>query len=92
MINNAIDPEVTVFPNPAKEKLRFNIISEKAGNLKYQIVDLSGKICRSGTIQIEKGMNDIQLNIASIPAGMYYLKIYDLNAHTLYKSCQILIL
>ena len=68
------DPELanyfSFFPNPANDVL---FIKNKKENGLIQLMDTNGRLLLETTL--EEGSN--QVNIASIPTGMYFLKLYS---------------
>jgi len=65
-----IHPEITIYPNPAKEQL-FIDLTENIGFTELILTDLQGKrVMRSS----HAGENPITLDL-TIPAGMYFLTI-----------------
>ena len=64
-----IDNTVTIYPNPAKEKIfiKGDISSQQ---IHYQYFDIYGKLISEGETQPEKA---IELN--SLPTGIYFLRI-----------------
>jgi len=61
---------VTLFPNPAN-----NLLQVKAEDLKVSrviVTDISGRVVAKKAVNAEK---EIRLDIAALPAGMYFLKL-----------------
>jgi len=56
--------KVTVFPNPVKGKLYIEGIS----NFRYEIIDITGSIIKSG-------MNESEIEINNIPKAIYFIRI-----------------
>ena len=68
--------EIRIFPDPVKgQYLNFSTGLEKVTD--YTILDLSGKIMISGTVKT--GDHPHIINIASIPEGIYLLRISSEN-------------
>jgi hypothetical protein len=61
---------VRIMPNPASTSVRLDIPSELIGTT-YHIVDATGKLVQSNTINAMQQNIDIQ----NISAGLYYIKI-----------------
>lgn len=69
--NNAI----SIYPNPAKNKLQVSLLDKNLLNNSYQIIDLNGRIISEGRIK-----NDIsEINVSDLSKGMYFLKIINMN-------------
>jgi hypothetical protein len=69
--------EISVYPNPANDIIRFEYESEKGTTVIARLTDLMGKVVYEEIIPVNKGMNSLQLDILNQPEGMYYLNIID---------------
>jgi len=63
---------IELYPNPATDVLNVNITG-RAGSGRIQILDIAGKVVFTETLESDKS----ELNISSLPAGMYLLKYVD---------------
>ena len=72
--HNGVD-ELTVYPNPATDRLTVEFTLTQAESVTAQIVDLTGKVLRHNTIDGVDGSNQIQLNLNGISKGLYLLEI-----------------
>lgn len=68
--------EVLVTPNPANG--HFNIYLNGNGKSQILITDISGKLVR----KYESGQNHIIVNSASLPRGVYYVKVISTSGVT----------
>ncbi|SEG43315.1 Por secretion system C-terminal sorting domain-containing protein [Halpernia humi] len=68
---NAMQKNITVYPNPVKDFLIVDFNAEKLKNARYQLFDASGKLINQGELKALK--NDI--NTSAIRVGMYILSI-----------------
>lgn len=66
----------TLYPNPAMQSLTVDFAVAKAGDVRLQITDVSGKLLLTHTVQAVAGKNTAPLPVSGIPAGMYLLRIY----------------
>jgi hypothetical protein len=66
-----------LYPNPAKSILNLKINSEKPGNIKLKIMNVSGEIVYQKILGLTAGENSPIVNIQSLPAGTYYLNVYQ---------------
>lgn len=71
-----------VYPNPAKDKLTLYVNAEESSYGQITMTDALGRAVVRQTAQIQKGMNTISLNVASLAPGMYIAKI---NGYTSVK-------
>lgn len=75
--NPATDINVSIYPNPSSGKLYLSGIT----NHDYLIMDSTGRI-------IQQGKQQPTLDITSIPAGMYIIRLF--NENNSYKSFKII--
>jgi hypothetical protein len=66
-----------VYPNPATDKVVLNIESSKTTPVYITILDATGKIVKQVVSPIEKGLNNVALNIQDIVNGTYQIQITD---------------
>jgi len=59
-------------PNPANDRIRVNIADNKATSFSYKILDIQGKVLLQGATK-----NNADINISTLPAGMYFVRIND---------------
>lgn len=67
-------PQLTLFPNPANKQL--NITGLPDGTTQVRVYDISGKIKAALNTETDE---PIQLDIASLVNGLYYLKVQTKN-------------
>ncbi|MBK7966724.1 MAG: T9SS type A sorting domain-containing protein [Bacteroidetes bacterium] len=78
--------KVLVYPNPFNNNLNAQFNSEIAEAATMQLIDLTGKIIQSETIQLAIGTNDINLCCTEkINAGIYFLRITSSNINSIVK-------
>ncbi|HMR44732.1 MAG TPA: T9SS type A sorting domain-containing protein, partial [Saprospiraceae bacterium] len=68
-----------LFPNPAGERLILNVQNFAASNIKLEITDVFGKILETRRHEFSTAeiSNRIDWDIYRLPAGIYFLRIYD---------------
>jgi hypothetical protein len=66
---------ISIYPNPASDRLNLNINSEKDGNCIVQVLDLAGKIQRSFEMQLTEGANRRDLDISDVASGLYIIYV-----------------
>jgi hypothetical protein len=65
-----------LFPNPADNIVTVDLKHSGTGRIKIKIMDLSGKILVTQSFQPENtGFTSTTVNVSSLPAGMYILKM-----------------
>jgi uncharacterized repeat protein (TIGR01451 family) len=73
----------TVFPVPASNHVTYQIDSDVAGKYTVQIVNYSGAIVDTKTIQLEKGQNQFPLDISNYSIGTYAMKLVGKRKQTM---------
>ena len=77
-----VQPELTVFPNPAQNILHF----ETDQNIEYvKIIDLSGRILQDTKIH----NNDRQIDVSLLNSGYYFATFHTKNQNITKKICII---
>ncbi len=69
--------DITLFPVPAKDNLNVVIKSDRTVKTDLQVLDMTGKIVQRTIVQINKGNNNIVLDINNLPGGQYLLVSSD---------------
>ncbi|MCK7589101.1 M28 family peptidase [Subsaxibacter sp. CAU 1640] len=73
------DGELNIFPNPVRNTLK--IESANVSDLRINLFDLSGKLIRSETLQVQSN----ELNLKGLSAGIYLLNVKSLNKSKTFK-------
>lgn len=76
---------ILLYPNPVTDKATLQIISPEAGEVFISIVDLQGKEVFRKTNTIMQGVQLMELDVAGIAAGTYFLKVYTEQEQTTHK-------
>ncbi len=72
--------QITLYPNPAHSQLRI-LLTQATSEANIIIYDLSGRaVQRTGNLN----GNLLQLNIAKLPAGTYYLKLHSAGSERMF--------
>lgn len=76
-INHTIEgvEEFNVFPNPVQDITNISFSSDKDDELNIRIFDISGKLLLDNQSNIQRGENQIQLDLNSYAQGQYILLI-----------------
>ncbi|MCR6639190.1 MAG: T9SS type A sorting domain-containing protein [Sporocytophaga sp.] len=65
----------TFFPNPASEILYLQMVTSGQSSAVVELTDVVGKQILTKEQVVEKGLNTLSFNIASLPTGVYFLSI-----------------
>lgn len=77
---NSTNQSAVLYPNPANRYIRFDFTIDAPERLSFAIYNSTGQMVDKLTEQeCEEGKNMIQFDIASLPAGNYFLKAADKN-------------
>lgn len=74
---------LTVYPNPASEKVIVKMISNEKQIANITLVDVVGKTIQANTFMLNNGENAIELDLTSVANGNYMINISTENgSHT----------
>ena len=62
-------------PNPAHGSTRLILSSEKAGDAKMQVISMNGMLMSSDIIQLNNGLQSVDLSLESLTPGIYQVLI-----------------
>ncbi len=71
------EPEFLIlFPNPVQDILTLNFKSLVEA-ISFEVMTLEGKTVHSKIIIIQSGINQVEINVSSLPKGMYVCRLID---------------
>ena len=71
------NPEFLIlFPNPVQDILTLNFKS-LGKSLQFEVMTLDGKTLQRRIIKIQSGINQADINVSSLPEGMYVCRLID---------------
>ncbi len=65
------------FPNPIKDHLNIHYKTIEGETTYVELIDLNGKRVVAQSIQMEKGHNEIQMDLSEMPNGLYFLRVME---------------
>lgn len=68
---------LSVYPNPARDKIIIHFVATKAGNVQIRIFSMTGQEVVSKGQTATKGANDYSMQVSSLSQGMYYAELSD---------------
>jgi endonuclease I len=71
-LNNNLSNAI-VYPNPAKDNLNIKLYEALGGNSTLQVADVAGRIVKTQSVSATQ--LNISLDVKSLPAGRYFIKI-----------------
>ncbi len=72
-IENSEGTEIALYPNPANNEVTLSINTAK-GVLAYELLDVLGRVYKSGEAGLQDGVNDVVLDISDVTSGVYFLR------------------
>ncbi|MEP6750736.1 MAG: PQQ-dependent sugar dehydrogenase [Bacteroidota bacterium] len=72
-------PAISVHPNPVLNSVTINIDATVPEKANWQLTDITGKTVMQRPVTLSRGNNEMKINISSLPAGTYYLKVTGNN-------------
>jgi extracellular elastinolytic metalloproteinase len=67
--------EVNVFPNPAQDILNIQVLNDKSADAAVRILTVDGKEMMDKSFRVVDGLQTMSVNVARLPAGMYFVKV-----------------
>jgi photosystem II stability/assembly factor-like uncharacterized protein len=84
-INNTSSFDVTVYPNPVKNNLVLDFVSDKNTDMQVQIVNAEGKVVYSGKMWLAAGESKQTIDATAFSAGNYFIKLISTDGETALK-------
>jgi hypothetical protein len=76
-IRDQYSPAVIVYPNPTAGSATLYYYARQAGVTSIRVLQLDGRLVLSQQLNLARGANFLQLNLASFANGVYVLKLND---------------
>ena len=70
---------LTLFPNPVQDNLTLNYRSLGEA-VQFEVMTLDGKTVLKKTIKIHSGITQLEINVSSLPKGLYLCRCIDGHA------------
>lgn len=77
--------EVSVYPNPASDKLVAKLDNSFTGRFQVQLVDQTGKLVYNDAFEKQNQVYEYQLNVESLSSGLYILRLVNENTSLTFK-------
>ncbi|NOR86575.1 MAG: T9SS type A sorting domain-containing protein [Bacteroidales bacterium] len=68
---------INVYPNPAQQQISISYDSPNQGNVRLDIIDLSGKLVYYQEYQVDQGNITLDVNLYDLENGSYILRLLD---------------
>lgn len=73
------------YPNPATDKIQTLFTLKNEAEVTVRVIDIAGKTHQQFNTQARAGLNNFNLNVASLSQGFYLLSVDDGNNRLTYK-------
>jgi hypothetical protein len=83
---NETGVEMTLFPNPVVNEANIKISLEKETQLQMSVVAADGKLIRTQSVNATAGLNNLNINLSDLKAGIYMMVLSDDNKKITSKS------
>jgi Cu/Zn superoxide dismutase len=70
---------VKVAPNPVSERLNVSFESNEQFNTQITISDLAGRQISAQNVQIQRGGNNLDVNMSNVNSGIYFIQMRQAN-------------
>jgi Secretion system C-terminal sorting domain len=74
--NQTIQPELTIYPNPAKNKITIQVKNFDPGMVSVKLLDTKGKLVREDHRLLTNGTEDI-IMFLMLKAGIYFILVSE---------------
>lgn len=69
--------DAVLFPNPANQSATLRYSSEEPGSLDLVLSDPLGRVVFRNSFNLQKGWNELNLDLSNLAPGMYYVGLHD---------------
>ncbi|MFI5150937.1 MAG: T9SS type A sorting domain-containing protein [Bacteroidia bacterium] len=71
--------KLELYPNPAQDAVNLKFLSDESSSLHISVCDALGRCVKEENLEAGLGANSVALDISSLSAGLYVLKITDIS-------------
>jgi choice-of-anchor B domain-containing protein len=73
-----VEHPLIAYPNPSSDKIQLDIYSENNQIIQLQLFSIESKLIKKfDETPIKKGVNTVNLDISTVPAGTYILEVWE---------------
>ncbi|RZL98282.1 MAG: T9SS type A sorting domain-containing protein, partial [Pedobacter sp.] len=69
--------ELSIFPNPSTKLIKVQYYATNQQPITLSVISNLGKTELSKVIQPQIGLNELPLDVTTLPTGVYYLKVFN---------------
>jgi hypothetical protein len=74
-----------LFPNPAKEKVSLEIVSDQQRTASIRLLGFSGKLVYMRSLVLTPGLNEVDVPLGNLAAAAYYIEVLDEQGKVFFK-------
>ena len=74
-----------LYPNPSYGEVTLKYIAAAAGEITARLLDLNGKLIQQFPLTVERGYNELPVNLPPISAGIYFFEVAQGQRVTTFK-------
>lgn len=78
-VNLALQAVTSLYPNPAKDFIKINIVSSFAKTISISLYDISGKLLLVKQMQLMNGSNAVTINVSQYSKGVYTVRSKEIS-------------
>lgn len=75
----------SILPVPVRDLLEVKLSANASAQMEAHLFDVSGRLVQVENIQTNLGLNTIQINVADLPGGLYFLRLQTNEAQQTLK-------
>jgi hypothetical protein len=75
-----------LYPNPATDAIHISVNTSETANLQIVLTDATGRQVARRPATTQPGTNTFNISTAKLPAGVYYMGLYDVGGILQYSS------
>jgi hypothetical protein len=86
-VNTSVDIQnpIQIFPNPVSDVLQLRLWSEEIESIRWQIMDITGKLLSSKDQSTMQGENSFGLDLHHLEEGIYLLRLQSKTSDEVFK-------
>jgi hypothetical protein len=74
-MNEFEDVTISIYPNPCKDFTNISLISPKDNLMTWRLIDMTGKVLKSASTELNAGEFIFPVSVDDLPAGNYMLEL-----------------
>lgn len=71
---------ISIYPNPFNTAFHVSLTLTETQEVTFEVTDVTGRIIHSSAAQLNRGMNSLELNLATAANGIYMVKVKHSSA------------